>query len=382
MTSIVHAGRAAKTSVMVSFMMLLFLAMLPAGCGDAVTNYRDNELDPGGINFRPAIPQKVSVSLYAYSDDPLIVNDLVEIVWEDASNFEAGYLIERRLAGGEYQTLSQLPPNATRYLDKVQVAGLYHYRITAVNENGEGNGVVKEFHLSPVLSGPALDDGITLGSVRNAVALDSIRVAIYSSTQGATKILDMRTGKWTSFSSMPLVLQQAKIVRMDDGRLVGVSGSVISEYSPFTQSWEERKNLNIPLVRNAFQASADEILIIAGDPLEFWMYSLSDRSIRKIDGPPTTARPSMYQSATLMNNGALLFSADSRQDGENSDRALLYYPANDEWSYTSPMLKPVDDVFNTFALNDGRALVVFLHRKVLWFDPNMPEVYEIGRAHV
>lgn len=371
-----QAGGVAKTSAQVSFLMILFLAMLQAGCGDAVTNYRDNELDPGGINFRPAVPEDVSVSLYRHSDNPLIVNDLVEIAWDDASDFETGYLIERRMADGEYQTLSLLPPNATRYLDTLQVAGVYHYRITAVNKEGEGNGVEKEFHLSPLISGPAMDSGIFLSGVRNALALDSIRVAIYSSYEGESKILDLRTGNWASVRSMPLVLQQAKIVGMDDGRLMSVSGSVITEYSLRTRRWEERKKLDIPSVRNAFQASADEILIIAGDPLEFWMYSLSDRSIRNIDGPPTTARPSMYQSATLLNNGALLFPADSRHDSGNLDRALLYHPANDEWSFTSPMLQPNNTVYHTFALNDGRALVVFSPGQTSSPTPHMPEVYD------
>jgi hypothetical protein len=373
-----QAGGAAKTSVLVSFLMLLFLAMLPAGCGDAVTDYRDNEFDPGGMNFRPAIPENVSVSLYHYSDDPLIINDVIEIIWEDASDFEAGYLIERRTADGEYQTVSQLPPNATRYMDTLQVAGVYHYRITAVNEEGEGNGVEKEFHLSPLISGPEMDSAIFLSDVRNALALDSIRVAIYSINIGESKILDLRTGKWVSVSSMPFVLRQAKIIRMDDGRLMSVSGSVISEYSLTTQRWEERKKLNIPSVRNAFQASVDEILIIAGDPLEFWMYSLSDRSIRKIDGPPNTARPSMYLSATLLNNGALLFPAGSKQDSGNSNRALLYHPANDEWSYTSSMLQPNNEVFHTFTLSDGRALVVFSPGHDVWATPHIPEVYDPG----
>jgi len=375
-TSMNQAGGAAKTSVLVASLMMLFLATLPAGCGDAVTNYRDNEFDPGGINFRPAIPENVSVSLYHYSDDPLIINDVIEIVWDDASDFESGYLIERRTADGEYETLSLLPPNATRYLDTLQVAGVYHYRITAVNEEGEGNGVEKGFHLSPLVSGPSMDSSISLVTVHNALALDSIRVAVYSSFEGFSKLLDLRTGNWTTLRSMPYNVQLAKIVRMDDGRLMSASSSVIREYSLRTRRWEERKQLDIPSVRNVFQASADEILIIAGDPLEFWMYSLSDRSIRRIDGPPNTARPSMYLSATLLNNGTLLFPADSKREPGNFDRALLYHPAKDEWSFTSPMLQPNNEVFHTFTLTDGRALVVFSPGLTTWPTPNVPEIYD------
>ena len=63
------------------------------------------------------------------------------ITWEDLSNNETGYTVERKSGVGAWaQRGSLLPPNTTSYLDTVLSGVTYQYRIITHNATGGGSG--------------------------------------------------------------------------------------------------------------------------------------------------------------------------------------------------------------------------------------------------
>lgn len=60
----------------------------------------------------------------------------VALSWQDNSNCEAGFKIERHATVGNFVEIAHTEPNITTYLDKLQVIDTYYYRITAYNNLG------------------------------------------------------------------------------------------------------------------------------------------------------------------------------------------------------------------------------------------------------
>ena len=63
---------------------------------------------------------------------------LIQLAWQDNSNNEAGFRIERRSSSSDYQPITSVPPNSTVFQDtSVAPQTSYLYRVIAVNEGGE-----------------------------------------------------------------------------------------------------------------------------------------------------------------------------------------------------------------------------------------------------
>lgn len=64
--------------------------------------------------------------------------DYIYIVWEDVSDDETGFIIERHSEEDEYQNYDTVSANTTYYLDyRVEPYTYYYYRVKAINEDGE-----------------------------------------------------------------------------------------------------------------------------------------------------------------------------------------------------------------------------------------------------
>ncbi len=77
-------------------------------------------------------------SLSAPSDILVTQNGLtsIQIIWHDGCEFETGYLIERSIAGGEYDRLIELIPNSERHDDtNIEFGQTYQYRVAAQYES-------------------------------------------------------------------------------------------------------------------------------------------------------------------------------------------------------------------------------------------------------
>ncbi|MFW5642805.1 MAG: fibronectin type III domain-containing protein, partial [Alkalispirochaeta sp.] len=64
--------------------------------------------------------------------------ETIHLSWSDFADTEAEYIVERRINGGGWETVAVVDADTTRYIDNGTVSGTYAYRITAVNEYGEG----------------------------------------------------------------------------------------------------------------------------------------------------------------------------------------------------------------------------------------------------
>jgi hypothetical protein len=81
----------------------------------------------------PPVPAAPS-NLEATSTSPT----LTQLIWQDHSNNEAGFRIERRDSSSDYRAITSVPPNSTVYQDtSVAPQTSYLYRVIAVNEGGD-----------------------------------------------------------------------------------------------------------------------------------------------------------------------------------------------------------------------------------------------------
>lgn len=82
---------------------------------------------------RPAPPSGLSITVV--SDNILILE------WEDNSNNESGFKLERKTDNGEYVDIAVLPANETTHIDTVVPRGhVYSYRVKSYNPYGDSLG--------------------------------------------------------------------------------------------------------------------------------------------------------------------------------------------------------------------------------------------------
>lgn len=60
----------------------------------------------------------------------------VTLAWTDNANNEVGFSIERRLSGGTFGQIAQVPANTTSYIDTTVATATYDYRVNAFNTAG------------------------------------------------------------------------------------------------------------------------------------------------------------------------------------------------------------------------------------------------------
>lgn len=84
-------------------------------------------------------PFKLAVPITPLNLDTLETSfDYVLLIWEDVSEDETDFIIERHIEGEEFTNYDTVEANSTIYIDyRVQPQTLYFYRIKAVNTDGE-----------------------------------------------------------------------------------------------------------------------------------------------------------------------------------------------------------------------------------------------------
>ena len=90
----------------------------------------------------PPTPPEAPANLTATSTNPRSV----AISWADTATDESGFRIERSLGGALFQSLTNLPPNSTSFLDvSIEPGNTYRYRVIASNQGGDSTPSAEAF---------------------------------------------------------------------------------------------------------------------------------------------------------------------------------------------------------------------------------------------
>jgi subtilisin family serine protease len=66
-----------------------------------------------------------------------INNNNAILTWQDNSNIETGYVVERKSDNSNWNVIARLPANTTSYIDNNLTSGIYYYRVKAVYNTEE-----------------------------------------------------------------------------------------------------------------------------------------------------------------------------------------------------------------------------------------------------
>jgi len=135
-----------------------------------------------------------------YSD---LDNIKVNLSWNDISQDNDSYVVQRRPEGGSWTVLTEEPPldgNATGYSDTSLAAGFYQYRVIAhLNDNGEGvpcdsasSVITVEVESSEAPSSPSALSGIINGNSINLSWVDN------SDTEAGFQLQRNNGSDWTT----------------------------------------------------------------------------------------------------------------------------------------------------------------------------------------
>jgi YD repeat-containing protein len=153
------------------------------------------------------------------------------LTWEDASDNETGFRIERRLARGyEWEVIVTLPPNMTKYTDTtIYPDATYVYRIYAIDDSGAT--LTTSAYSSEVAAAGADSEAFTIRSFQ--ISNDRVEILLeadplYSYVLQTSHTLHPDSWQITNFSLLP------------DGpevlsSLSGINGSIVL-YIDFPES--------------------------------------------------------------------------------------------------------------------------------------------------
>ena len=111
-----------------SFVILGGLCLITA-CEAPTDVQLSNSADPESSTFVPEAPTQVQGSASE-------VGTQVTVTWQDNSDYESGYSLERRIGSGNWQAVTTLEPNTTSYQESLSSRGTspYTYRVATLGQ--------------------------------------------------------------------------------------------------------------------------------------------------------------------------------------------------------------------------------------------------------
>jgi subtilisin family serine protease len=94
----------------------------------AISSGRLNIYNALNNPLKPIRPTNLSVVLN---------NNNATLTWQDNSEIETGYIVERKVNNSNWTVIARLPANSTSYTDNNSTSGTYYYRVKAVYNTNE-----------------------------------------------------------------------------------------------------------------------------------------------------------------------------------------------------------------------------------------------------
>jgi hypothetical protein len=117
----------------------------------AISSGRLNIYNALNNPLKPIRPTSLSVVLN---------NNIATLTWQDNSEIETGYIVERKVDNSNWNVIARLPANTTSYTDNNLTSGTYYYRVKAVYNTEES---FRSDEASITVSNPNNDNGGSSG---------------------------------------------------------------------------------------------------------------------------------------------------------------------------------------------------------------------------
>lgn len=177
-----------------------------------LANLSCSSSDDPVVEVAPASPTSLTGTL---------VNNLVRLNWNDISNNESGFKIERKLLNGNFSVIGTVSANTTTYDDNsISTGQTYIYRVYSYNSAGNSASFTNEFSISiPV---PITLPTVTSSTVTSIISTTANSGGNITSDGGAS--VSARGVVWST-SQNPTIALSTKTI---DGTGTGNFSSVIS----------------------------------------------------------------------------------------------------------------------------------------------------------
>lgn len=177
-----------------------------------LANLSCSSSDDPVVEVAPASPTNLTGTL---------VNNLVRLNWNDISNNESGFKIERKLLNGNFSVIGTVTANTTTYDDNsISTGQTYIYRVYSYNSAGNSASYTNEFSISiPV---PIILPTVTTSTVTSIMSTTANSGGNITSDGGAS--VTARGVVWST-SQNPTIALSTKTI---DGTGTGNFSSAIS----------------------------------------------------------------------------------------------------------------------------------------------------------
>ena len=177
-----------------------------------LANISCSSSDDPVVEVAPASPTSLTGTL---------VNNLVRLNWNDISNNESGFKIERKLLNGSFSVIGTVSANTTTYDDNsISTGQTYIYRVYSYNSAGNSASYTNEFSISiPV---PITLPTVTTSTVTSIMSTTANSGGNITSDGGAS--VSSRGVVWST-SQNPTIALSTKTI---DGTGTGNFSSAIS----------------------------------------------------------------------------------------------------------------------------------------------------------
>lgn len=166
--------------------------------------YRITAYNPDGISAS-------STEYYIFTGPPkpadslsadMVSSTRITLYWEDESDNELGFIIERKTGSGNYSAIAEVPANVTTYTDgSLSIANNYTYRVIPYNPYGNAKSYTNELTLSTSL---LKDSPASLTT--SAVSTDEINLTwTYEDSTGYSTAIERKTGSSGSWKLIDIL---------------------------------------------------------------------------------------------------------------------------------------------------------------------------------